>query len=68
TLARRLFAGDLAFIDCQTPTPHLASLGGEEIGRREFLSLLKTALAESRGKENRDEADRRGSWAERRPC
>ncbi|MDR1128222.1 MAG: leucyl/phenylalanyl-tRNA--protein transferase [Treponema sp.] len=68
TLARRLFAEGLAFIDCQTPTPHLASLGGEEMGRREFLSLLKTALAESRSKGSPDEADCRGSWAERRPC
>jgi leucyl/phenylalanyl-tRNA--protein transferase len=65
TLARALFADGLAFIDCQVPAAHLASLGGEELEKRKFLSLLETVLAESRGAENPDEADRRGSWAER---
>jgi leucyl/phenylalanyl-tRNA--protein transferase len=65
TLARALFADGLALIDCQTPTAHLASLGAEELERRKFLSLLETVLAESRDGENPDEADRRGSWAER---
>jgi leucyl/phenylalanyl-tRNA--protein transferase len=44
TLAQKLFASGAAFIDCQVPSKHLASLGGVEISRRDFLSLLKTAL------------------------
>ncbi len=37
------------FIDAQTPTPHLASLGAENISRSQFLKELETALsAESR--------------------
>jgi leucyl/phenylalanyl-tRNA--protein transferase len=40
TLAQRLFAGGAAFIDCQVPSNHLRSLGGREISRSEFLSLL----------------------------
>jgi leucyl/phenylalanyl-tRNA--protein transferase len=40
SLARRLFADGVAFIDCQVPTPHLTSLGGVEISRREFLKLM----------------------------
>jgi len=43
TLARALFARGAAFIDCQTYTPHLESLGGERISRRAFLALLRTA-------------------------
>jgi leucyl/phenylalanyl-tRNA--protein transferase len=65
TLAGALFADGLAFIDCQIPTEHLASLGGEEMEKREFLSLLKTTLAQSRGFEDEDEADCRGNWGER---
>jgi len=41
TLAETLFENGLAFIDCQTPTKHLASLGGEEISRKDFFALLK---------------------------
>lgn len=44
TLARRLFERGAAFIDCQTPTDHLRSLGGKEISRREFLGLLRAVL------------------------
>jgi len=40
-LAEKLFKGGLAFIDCQVPTRHLLSLGGEEITRKNFLKLLK---------------------------
>jgi leucyl/phenylalanyl-tRNA--protein transferase len=47
TLAKRLFAEGVAFIDCQVPTDHLRSLGGEEIERREFLRLLAETLAAS---------------------
>jgi leucyl/phenylalanyl-tRNA--protein transferase len=65
TLAGSLFADGLAFIDCQIPTGHLASLGGEEMEKREFLALLETVLSQSHESENRDEADRRGNWKER---
>ncbi|MDR2098202.1 MAG: leucyl/phenylalanyl-tRNA--protein transferase [Spirochaetaceae bacterium] len=41
TLAGSLFSQGVAFIDCQLYTPHLASLGGTEISRAEFLTLLK---------------------------
>jgi leucyl/phenylalanyl-tRNA--protein transferase len=40
TLAQTLFADGVAFIDCQTPSRHLHSLGGREISRGEFLGLL----------------------------
>jgi leucyl/phenylalanyl-tRNA--protein transferase len=39
-LAETLFEYGVAFIDCQVPTPHLLSLGGEEMPRGEFLALL----------------------------
>jgi len=45
SLAQKLFEQGLLFIDCQTPTRHLASLGGEEISRENFLQLLKTSGA-----------------------
>jgi len=48
TLARRLFAEDFAFVDCQIPTDHLRSLGGREMPRREFLELLRKALEDDR--------------------
>ena len=41
SLAEKLFKNGLAFVDCQVPTPHLASLGGEEMSRKDFLELLK---------------------------
>ncbi|MDR2182187.1 MAG: leucyl/phenylalanyl-tRNA--protein transferase [Treponema sp.] len=44
TLAEKLFFSGLAFIDCQVPTRHLRSLGGEEVPRAEFLRLLAEAL------------------------
>jgi len=46
SLAINLFAGDVAFIDCQVPTAHLHSLGGQEMGRGDFLVLLEKILAE----------------------
>ncbi|MDR1390224.1 MAG: leucyl/phenylalanyl-tRNA--protein transferase [Treponema sp.] len=45
SLAEKLFYSGLAFIDCQVPTPHLRSLGAEEVPRTEFLRLLAAALA-----------------------
>jgi leucyl/phenylalanyl-tRNA--protein transferase len=62
TLARHLFADGTAFIDCQVPTAHLRSLGGQEISRRDFLRLLKNTLAERRPGFNTDTLDRRGNW------
>ena len=42
TLAQYLFFElKVRFIDCQVPTDHLCSLGGVELSRVEFLSLLK---------------------------
>jgi len=40
-LAKKLFENGVAFIDCQVPTDHLASLGGEAIPRSDFLELLQ---------------------------
>ena len=44
TLARHLFANGIVFIDCQVPSAHLCSLGGQEISRMDFLHLLKKTL------------------------
>ena len=46
SLAKKLFSEGIAFIDCQIPSAHLASLGGEEISRKGFLELLEMYLAE----------------------
>jgi leucyl/phenylalanyl-tRNA--protein transferase len=46
-LAQVLFANGIAFIDCQTPSKHLRSLGGRELSRTEFLGLLKGAFAKN---------------------
>lgn len=64
TLAQHLFADGLEFIDCQVPTPHLKSLGGQELDRVSFLRLLKKALS-IRDLLGRDKADRRGPWTTR---
>jgi leucyl/phenylalanyl-tRNA--protein transferase len=40
SLAQMLFADGVQFIDCQIPSNHLRSLGGEELSRSKFLSLL----------------------------
>jgi leucyl/phenylalanyl-tRNA--protein transferase len=63
TLAQFLFAGGVVFIDCQVPTDHLHSLGGEELGRDDFLSLLETTLAPRRLTADPDSLDARGNWA-----
>ena len=44
TLALRLFSEGVFFIDCQTHTRHLESLGGQKISRKEFLTLLGKTL------------------------
>jgi len=41
TLAEKLFRNGLALVDCQVPTVHLMSLGGEELSRKDYLALLK---------------------------
>jgi leucyl/phenylalanyl-tRNA--protein transferase len=41
SLALKLFENGVAFIDCQVPTNHLLSLGGEVVPRKDFLTLLK---------------------------
>jgi len=39
--AHTLFEHGAAFIDCQVPTPHLQSFGGEIMPRPDFLALLR---------------------------
>ena len=43
-LVRQLERWGFDFVDCQLPSAHLASLGAEEIRRREFLNRLERAL------------------------
>ena len=43
-LASVLFSQGVTFIDCQMPSKHLRSLGGEEISRDKFLALLRREL------------------------
>jgi leucyl/phenylalanyl-tRNA--protein transferase len=66
TLAKRLFSDGVRFIDCQVHTSHLASLGGEELSRPDFLTLLKKTLAvrpyAPYAAGRRDRLDRRGRW------
>jgi leucyl/phenylalanyl-tRNA--protein transferase len=52
-LARQLDAWGFVQIDCQLPSLHLMSLGAIPIRRKDFLSLLDTALALT---------DRLGGW------
>ena len=52
TLAQRLFADGVAFIDCQVPSKHLRSLGGREISRMQFLDLLREKNTSHGGTEN----------------
>ncbi|WP_153109403.1 leucyl/phenylalanyl-tRNA--protein transferase [Propionivibrio limicola] len=44
-LARLLDENGFGLIDCQMNTSHLASLGGREIPRREFIDRLRTLTA-----------------------
>jgi len=41
SLAKTMFEHGVGFIDCQVPTDHLLSLGGEVVARKDFLELLK---------------------------
>ncbi len=45
-LAAQLARWQVPFIDCQVPSPHLASLGATEVPRREFLRRLAPLVAE----------------------
>ena len=44
TLAATLFGEGVRFIDSQAYTSHMESLGAEEIGRKEFIALLRETL------------------------
>jgi len=44
TLVKYLKKLNVSFIDCQVTTEHLKSLGAKEVGRIEFLKMLKKAL------------------------
>ena len=44
TLAQHLFEDGVRFIDCQTHTRHLVSLGSEKISRKDYLALLRETL------------------------
>ncbi|MDR1995305.1 leucyl/phenylalanyl-tRNA--protein transferase [Azonexus sp.] len=46
-LIRQLSTQQIALIDCQMRTEHLASLGGREIPRAEFLAHLRTLTADA---------------------
>jgi leucyl/phenylalanyl-tRNA---protein transferase len=59
-LVQELLAQGFSLMDCQLPSPHLATMGAREISRREFLALLAAGV----------DAPPRGSscWSrERRP-
>ena len=61
TLAQYLFDSGVTLIDCQVPTPHLESLGGEKITRKEYLQILRKAMT-ARYRQNADILDHRGKW------
>lgn len=52
-LVGQLAAWGFQIVDCQLPSPHLFSLGAEEIPRREFMDRLDEALKQP---------DRPGPW------
>jgi leucyl/phenylalanyl-tRNA--protein transferase len=41
SIAEKMFEDGSPFIDCQIPTPHLMSMGGEILPRQKFISMLK---------------------------
>jgi leucyl/phenylalanyl-tRNA---protein transferase len=43
-LVREMLARDFLLMDCQLPSPHLATMGAREIPRKEFLALLRLGL------------------------
>jgi leucyl/phenylalanyl-tRNA--protein transferase len=48
-LVARLKVGGFTLLDCQFMTEHLRSLGAIEIGQKDYLSLLSSALASAAG-------------------
>ncbi|MCL2478395.1 MAG: leucyl/phenylalanyl-tRNA--protein transferase [Treponema sp.] len=63
SLAAYLFGTGTSLIDCQVPTNHLESLGGERISRTEYLQVLHKAMAvrQTEAPET-DIQDNRGKW------
>ena len=53
SMVRALGALGIEIIDCQLPTPHLLSLGAEEIHRSEYMDMLERLL---------EDPDLRGRW------
>ena len=53
-LVRQLKAWDIGLIDCQVYSRHLASLGAEEISRREFVNYLDVLCENELGIDNWD--------------
>lgn len=51
-LAAHLIQLDYTMIDCQMPTPHLLSLGAQEISRRSFEQMLATCHMRKKGRLN----------------
>jgi leucyl/phenylalanyl-tRNA---protein transferase len=45
-LAEALRARDFLVMDCQLPSPHLATMGAREIPRQEFLALVSRSIGE----------------------
>lgn len=43
-LVELLKVNDIKFIDAQTPTDHMISMGAKEMPRKEFLDLLKSSI------------------------
>lgn len=58
-LVRHLLAHDFGMIDCQMRTEHLASLGGREIPRDDFLARLQQLIRpeQRRGRWTADDLD-----------
>lgn len=54
TLAAKLDGWDFDLVDCQMNTPHLVTLGGQEISGLDFSHRLQTSL---------QKPSRRGSWS-----
>jgi leucyl/phenylalanyl-tRNA--protein transferase len=48
-LVARLIVGNFQLLDCQFMTPHLKTLGAIEIGQKDYLALLASALGEGGG-------------------
>lgn len=55
SLAKILKSKGFTLIDCQQDTPHIISMGAENISRQEFLEHLN---------KNKDQETYRGSWSE----